>query len=156
MMTTDYFNRLKADLLTTYAADLCEESLADIQAATNVQEFIAVLNKYTAFLKYKCIPTIDWVRKWFGDYKRDAEECGCYLDCVRVVTNPTTPITLYGKSSVTLIVTEPHVYQITTQDESRLNIDANGVAAVNVRQKHQSEVTVLNQAKTSIIKIRKV
>ena len=72
------------------------------------------------------------------------------------MTNPTTPITLYGKASVTLIVTEPHVYQITTQDESRLNIDANGVAAVNVRQKHQSEVTIINKAKTSIIKIRKV
>ena len=156
MMTTDYFNRLKADLLTTYAADLCEESLADIQAATTVQEFIAVLNKYTAFLKYKCIPEIGWVRKWFGDYKRDAEECGCYLDSMAVVTDPKQPLTLYGTASVTLFVSEPHLYQVTTQDDSRLQIDANGVAAVNVRQKHNSKVIVLNKAKTATIKIRKV
>lgn len=156
MMTQEYFEALKADMLTTYAADLCEESIADIKAANNVMAFIAILNKYTAFLNYKCIPGIDWVRKWFGDYKSIAEECGCYIDCVRVVTNPAIPLTLYGKASVTLIVSEPHIFKVTTQDESRLQIDASGVAAVNVRQKQQSEVTILNQPKTSIIKIRKV
>lgn len=156
MMTHEYFAAMKADLLKTYAADLCEESVADIQAASNVQEFINVLNKYTAFLNYKSIPEIGWVRKWFNDYKRDAEECGCYIDCYRFLTDPKQPLTLYGTTNITLFVTEPHIYQVTTQDESRLQVDANGVAAVNVRQKHQSEVTILNQAKTSIIKIRKV
>lgn len=156
MMTKEYFEALKADMLTTYAADLCEESVADIKAANNIMAFIAILNKYTAFLKYKCIPDIDWVRKWFGDYKSVAEECGCYIDCVRVVTNPTIPLTLYGKARVTLVVNEPHIYKVTTQDDSRLQIDASGVAAVNVRQKQQSEVAINNQSKTSIIKIRKV
>ena len=156
MMTQEYFEALKADMLTTYAVDLCEESVADIKAANNVMAFIAILNKYTAFLNYKCIPEIDWVRKWFGNYKRDAEDCGCYIDCVRFVTNPALPITLYGTANVTLIVSEPHIYQVTTQDESHLQINAVGEAVVNVRQKQQSEVKVLDQSKTSIIKIRKV
>ena len=155
-MTTEYFDKLKEDLLTTYAPDLCEESVTDIKAATNVTELIAVLNKYTAFLKYKCIPEIDWVRKWFGGYKNEVEKAGCYIDCTRCVTNPTHPITLYGTACITLIAAEPHIYQVTTQDASRLYITASGVAAVNVRQKHDSRVSVLSQSKTSTIKIRKV
>ena len=156
MMTQEYFEALKADLLTTYAADLCEESVADIKAANNVTALIAVLDKYTAFLKYKTIPDVNWARKWFGNHKNDAEEAGCYLDVTRVVTNPDKPITLYGNANVVLIAYEPHIFRVTTQDNSRLSIDASGVAAVNVRQKHDSDVTILHKHKTSIVKIRKV
>lgn len=156
MMTQEYFAAMKADLLKTYAADLCEESVADIQAATSLRQFIDVLNKYTAFLKYKSIPEIGWVRKWFSYHKSEAEECGCYLDCYRIVIDPKQPITLYGTANVTLFVTEPHIYQVTTQDDSSLQVDANGVAAVNIRQKHNSKVFVLNKNKQATIKIRKV
>ena len=155
-MTNEYFEALKADILKTYADDLCEESVADIQAATSLAEFINVLNKYTAFLNYKNIPKIDWVRKWFGDYKYEAEKNGCYIDSTCTVVNPTTPITLYGTSDITLIVDLPHIYQVTTQDESMLTVSAFGVSVVNVRQKDDSDVLVASKDESSKIKIRKV
>ncbi len=155
-MTKDYFERLKADLLATYASDLCDESVEDIKASTSLAEFIAVLNKYTAFLNYKTIPKVDWVRKWFGENKSEAEQNGCYIDAITTAINPTMPITLYGDTRLQLIISDAHVYQVTTQDNSRVSISTYGVCAVNVRQKDASSVSIVNENKLAKIKIRKV
>ena len=156
MITQEYLEAMKADLLTTYAEDLCAESHIDIANANNVAAFISVLDKYTAFLKYKSIPTVEWARKWFDNYKKEAEECGCYLDVVRTITNPSTPITLFGTAQVVLVVNEPHIFRVTTQDDSQLRISAYGTCAVNVRQKDNSKVNILHKDNSSIVKIRKV
>lgn len=155
-MTTEYLQQMKADLLSTYQDELCEESIADINRAATLQEFIAVLHAYSAFLAYKSIPKIDWVRKWFADYRDEAEACGCYIDRVGSVTNPATPIVAYGRSNISLIVTKAGVYNITLHDDTYCSIVAYYTSMVRVRQKDNSQVHVLHKSNSSIIKIRKV
>lgn len=155
-MTREYLEAMKADLLETYKSDLCEESVADIQNAQTLQKFIGILHKYAAFLTYKSIPRIDWVRKWFADYKQEAEQYGCYIDKIATITNPTTPIIAYGRSYLSFIATKPHIYTITLQDESECTIVAYYVSIVNVRQKDNSRAIVVHRDSQARIKIRKV
>ncbi len=155
-MTNEYLQAMKADLLTTYQADLCEESIADINRAATLQEFIDVLHTYSAFLAYKSVPKIDWVRKWFSDHKDEAETCGCYIDAIRAITNPAMPIVAYGCSNISLIVTKAGLYNITLQDDSYCSIVAYYTSMVRVRQKDNSQVHIIHKDNRSIIKIRKV
>lgn len=155
-MTTEYLEAMKADLLETYKDDLCEESIESIQNAHTLQEFIGVLHRYAAFLKYKAIPKIEWVRKWFADYKEEAQACGAYIDAIASVTNPTTPIIAFGQSYITFIATKSEVYTITLQDTSECSIVAYYASFIKVRQKDESKVKVLHKGKLSNVKIRKV
>lgn len=155
-MTTEYLQQMKADLLSTYRDELCEASIADINRAATLQEFIDVLHTYSAFLAYKSIPKIDWVRKWFADYKDEAEALGCYIDRVVSVTNPTTPVIAYGRSNISLIVTKAGLYNITLQDDSYCSIVAYYASMIRVRQKDNSQAHIIHQDNRSVIKIRKV
>ena len=147
---------MKADLLETYKSDLCEDSIEAVQNAQTLQDFINVLHTYSAFLKYKSIPKIDWVRKWFADYKDEAEALGCYIDRVVSVTNPTTPVIAYGRSNISLIVTKAGLYNITLQDDSYCSIVAYYASMIRVRQKDNSQAHIIHQDNRAIIKIRKV
>lgn len=155
-MTTEYLQLMKADLLSTYQDELCEESITDINRATTLQEFIDVLHTYSAFLAYKSIPKIDWVRKWFSDYKDEAEVCGCYIDAIRAITNPTKPIVAYGHSNLSVVVTKTGLYNITLQDDSYCSLVAYYTTMIRVRQKDNSQVNIIHKDNRSIIKIRKV
>lgn len=155
-MTNEYLLAMKADLLSTYQADLCEDSIEDINRATTLQEFIGVLHTYSAFLMYKSIPKIDWVRKWFSDYKDEAEACGCYIDRIVTITNPAMPIVAYGRSNISLIVTKAGLYNITLQDDSYCSIVSYYASMIRVRQKDNSRAHIIHKDNRSIIKIRKV
>lgn len=155
-MKSEYLAAMKADLLETYKSDLCEDSIEAVQNAQTLQDFINVLHTYSAFLKYKSIPKIDWVRKWFADYKDEAEALGCYIDRVVSVTNPTTPVIAYGRSNISLIVTKAGLYNITLQDDSYCSIVAYYASMIRVRQKDNSQAHIIHQDNRSIIKIRKV
>ena len=155
-MKSEYLAAMKADLLETYKSDLCEDSIEAVQNAQTLQDFINVLHTYSAFLKYKSIPKIDAVRKWFADYKDEAEALGCYIDRVVSVTNPTTPVIAYGRSNISLIVTKAGLYNITLQDDSYCSIVAYYASMIRVRQKDNSQAHIIHQDNRSIIKIRKV
>lgn len=155
-MKQEYLAVMKADLLETYKADLCEDSIEAVQHARTLQELIDVLHTYSAFLKYKSIPKIDWVRKWFADHKQEAEQYGCYIDRIVSITNPTQPIIAFGTSNISLVINKAGVYNITLQDDTYCSIVAYYTSMVRVRQKDNSQVHVLHKSNSSIIKIRKV
>ena len=155
-MTTEYLEQMKADLLSTYQTDLCEESVDDIRNADTLKAFIGILHKYAAFLTYKDIPKIDWVRKWFTDYKQEAEQYGCYIDKIAAVTNPSTPIIGFGRSYLNFTATKPNAYTITLQDESECYITAFYASCISVRQKDNSIVKIIHRDNNSKIKIRTV
>lgn len=155
-MKSEYLAAMKADLLETYKSDLCEDSIEAVQNAQTLQDFINVLHTYSAFLKYKSIPKIDWIRKWFTDYRNEAEQYGCYIDRIVSITNPTQPIVAFGTSNISLIVTKAGLYNITLQDDSYCSIVAYYASMIRVRQKDNSQAHIIHQDNRSIIKIRKV
>ncbi|MBR1809610.1 MAG: hypothetical protein IJ776_09535 [Paludibacteraceae bacterium] len=156
MMTQDYFKRMVADLKATYKDQLCEESLADIDAATTLADFIGVLKKYAAFLKYKNIPKADWARKWFGEYLEEANEQGCYLDQRVLIQAPQQPIVLFGDSVANLTIAENGLYSVTCQDNSQLFIFAISPCVLRVRLKDESIAHKAYIHKKAQVKIRKV
>lgn len=155
-MKSEYLAAMKADLLETYKSDLCEDSIEAVQKAQTLQEFINVLHTYSAFLKYKSIPKIDWIRKWFTDHRNEAEQYGCYIDRIVSITNPTQPIVAFGTSNISLVINKAGVYNITLHDDTYCSIVAYYTSMVRVRQKDNSQVHVLHKSNSSIIKIRKV
>ena len=48
-MTTIEFAECKLDLLKTYESDLCEESIAAINAASTPHEFVHILHQFDTF-----------------------------------------------------------------------------------------------------------
>lgn len=157
-MTREYLELMKADLLAEYRAQLCEDSLDAIEKASTIEEFIGLLSKFSAFLNYKFIPEVWWVRKWFNNPERKdiAESNGVYFEGIHVVTNPTKPIVVMGDAQIMLTCTEPHLYRVTLQENSKCTITTFYACAVNVRQKGNSECKVLHKHNMSNIKIRKV
>ncbi len=156
MMTQDYFKQMVADLKATYKDQLCEESLADIDAAPTLADFIGVLKKYAAFLKYKNIPKAEWARKWFGDYLEEANAEGCYLDQRIYLQNPQIPIVLFGDCAANLMIQENGLYSITCQDNSQLFIFAMSPCFLRVRLKDGSTAHKAYIHKKAQVKIRKV
>lgn len=156
MMTQEYFNDMVADLKATYKDELCEESLVDIDAATNLVTLIDVLKKYAAFLQYKNIPKVDWVRRWFGEHLEDANGQGCYLDQHVHIQNPQMPIVLFGDSVVNMTIQENGLYSVTCQDSSQLFVYALSPCMVRVRVKENAAAHKAYCNKKAHIKIRKV
>ncbi len=157
-MNNAYFQRLKSNFLDTYAADLCEESIEDIQRATDVAAFIAVLHKYLHFLNFKSVPTADWAREWFSDYIDEANANGVYLDQIVALNNPDNDsIVLLGHCNVNVILAQPKTTYFTLQDDSRLSIVAYYSTCCKVRLKGtESKATVLHKSPYANIKIRKI
>ena len=157
-MTAEYFNDLKADFLNTYAPILCDESLEDIQNATDVAAFIAVLHKYLHFLDFKAVPAVEWIRKWFGNYQHIANENGVYFDQILALSNPqANSIVLYGKCYINAIMISPKMTFFTLHDESQLSLVTYGTAHVTARLKSEAcQVNKLHCSAYSRIKIRRV
>lgn len=154
----EYFNQMKADLLETYKADLCEESVEAINQAGTMAEFIGLLGKFSAFLNYKEIPTIDWVKKWFNtrELRKIANDNGVYFDGIATIVSPTIPIVLMGDVKAILTCVTPLLYQVVTQDNSSVEITTFCNSVVRVRQKNNSKVNILHKHNLSRIKINKV
>lgn len=151
----EYFNQMKADLLETYKADLCEESVEAINQAGTMAEFIGLLGKFSAFLNYKEIPTIDWVKNWFNtsELRKIANDNGVYFDGIVVITNPTKYSVLMGNVKAVLTCAEPHLYQLTIQDNSELEIATFCNCSVRVRKKGNAKCSTITKNPYSRIKI---
>jgi hypothetical protein len=154
----EYFNKMKADLVETYKADLCEESVEAINNASDIAEFVRLLPKFSVYLNYKELPSIDWVKKWFNttELRRIANDNGVYFDGIATIVSPIIPIVLMGDVKAIFTCAHPHLYQIVTQDESSVQISTFCNCVVRVRQKNNSEVSVLHTHNLSRIKITKV
>lgn len=157
-MTQEYFERMKADLLAVYKDTLCEESIEDIQKASDVKSFIALLAMYSAFLNYKSIPKADWVKRWFNttELKELAKNNGVYFEGVHAVTNPTLPIVVMGDAQIVFTCNIPRLYTISLQEESKCDITTFYASVVRVRQKDDSQCNIKHKDNLSKIKIRKV
>lgn len=154
----EYFNQMKADLIETYKADLCEESLEAINGVSDLAAFVRLLPKFSIYLNYKELPSIDWVKKWFNttELRRIANENGVYFDSIATIVSPTIPIVLMGDVKAILTCAKPHLYQVVTQDNSSVEITTFCNSVVRVRQKNNSKVNILHKHNLSRIKINKV
>ena len=149
---------LKADLLETYKADLCEESIEAIKGAQDLPEFIRLLAKFSAFLNYKEIPKMDWVNKWFNtpELMEIANENGVYYKGFATIVNPTQHIVLMGDVKAIVTCAQPHLYQITAQDNSNVEVATFCNCLVKLRMKGQSTHKVLSKHKYSRIVVNKI
>ena len=154
----EYFNQMKADLIETYKADLCEESLEAINGVSDLAAFVRLLPKFSIYLNYKELPSIDWVKKWFNttELRRIANDNGVYFDGIATIVSPTIPIVLMGDVKAILTCATPHLYQVVTQDNSSVEITTFCNSVVRVRQKNNSKVNILHKHNLSRIKITKV
>lgn len=157
-MTQEYFDNMKADLLDVYKDQLCEESISAIQSAQTIGEFIGLLSKFSAFLNYKSIPRIDWVRKWFNEreYIRIAKENGVYFEGVHTISNPNRPIVVMGNANVLITCATAHSYVITLQDDCKCELATFCACSVSVRQKDNSHFVVSHKHNLTKVKVRKV
>jgi hypothetical protein len=149
---------MKADLIETYKADLCEESIGAINNASDIAAFVRLLPKFSVYLNYKELPSIDWVKKWFNttELRRIANENGVYFDGIATIVSPTIPIVLMGDVAAILTCAKPHLYQVVTQDYSKVKITTFCNSVVRVRQKNNSQVDILHKHNLSRIKINKI
>lgn len=154
----EYFNQMKADLIETYKADLCEESLEAINGVSDLAAFVRLLPKFSVYLNYKELPSIDWVKKWFNttELRKIANDNGVYFDGLATIVSPTIPIVLMGDVKAILTCATPHLYQVVTQDNSSVEITTFCNSVVRVRQKNNSKVNILHKHNLSRIKINKV
>ena len=154
----EYFNQMKADLIETYKADLCEESLEAINGVSDLAAFVRLLPKFSIYLNYKELPSIDWVKKWFNttELRKIANDNGVYFDGIATIVSPTIPIVLMGDVKAILTCATPHLYQVVTQDNSSVEITTFCNSVVRVRQKNNSKVNILHRHNLSRIKITKV
>lgn len=154
----EYFNQMKADLIETYKADLCEESLEAINKASDIASFVRLLPTFSLYLNYKEIPSIEWVNKWFDtpELRKIANDNGVYFDGIATIVSPTIPIVLMGDVKAILTCATPHLYQVVTQDNSSVEITTFCNSVVRVRQKNNSKVNILHKHNLSRIKITKV
>lgn len=154
----EYFNRMKADLLETYKADLCEESVDAISQASTIEEFIGLLAKFAAFLAYKEIPSVEWVKQWFNtaELRKIANDNGVYFDGMVTLRNPSVPIVVMGDAKVFLICVEAHMYQVYLQDNAQCDVTTLCNCFVKIRQKKNSLAKVLHKHNLSRIKINKI
>ena len=156
-MSNNYFEQLKQSFLVTYAADLCEESLADIANAKTVAAFIAVLHKYLHFLNYKAVPTAEWAREWFGRYLDEANANGVYLDQIIALDDTHPSVVLLGRCVVNAVLVKSKTTCFTLQDESSLSLVTYGTANATVRLKSpQCTCEKIHCSPYSRIKIRRV
>ena len=157
-MTQEYLDNMKADLLEQYKDQLCEDSVDAIKSAQTAGEFIGLLSKFSAFLNYKAIPEIDWVRKWFNtrEYIQLAKDNGVYFEGVHTIPNPSKPIVVMGNANVIITCAAPHAYSITLQDDCKCEVATFCACSVNVRQKDRSLFSVMHKHQLSKVKIRKV
>ncbi len=154
----EYFNQMKSDLIETYKADLCEESLEAINKASDIASFVRLLPTFSLYLNYKEIPSIEWVNKWFDtpELRKIANDNGVYFDGIATIVSPTIPIVLMGDVKAILTCATPHLYQVVTQDNSSVEITTFCNSVVRVRQKNNSKVNILHKHNLSRIKITKV
>ena len=154
----EYFNQMKADLLETYKAELCEESVEAINQAGTMAEFIGLLAKFSAFLRYKEIPTIEWVEKWFNTHelRKIANDNGVYFEGYNTIVNPTKPVVVMGNAKVMITFIQAHLYQVYLQNNAQCEITTLGNCVVRVRQKNNSKASVLHKHNLSQIKINKI
>ena len=149
---------IKADLLSEYKDELCEDSVNAILAATTLDDFISLLHEFSLNLNYKRIPKVDWVRKWFSttEMKQIANDKGVYFEGVHSVVNPKTPLVVMGDAQIMFNCNAPHVYNIVLQDSSKCSITSFYTCVVKVRQKDNSECAILHKDRLSQVKIRKI
>ena len=154
----EYFNRMKADLIETYKADLCEESLEAINGASDLAAFVKLLPKFSLYLNYKELPSAEWVKQWFNtsELRKIANDNGVYFDGIATIVSPAIPIVLMGDVKAILTCAKPHLYQVVTQDNSSVDITTFCNSVVRVRQKNNSKVNILHKHNLSRIKINKV
>lgn len=157
-MTQEYLELMKADLMVQYKDKLCEESIESIQAASTPEEFIGLLAKFSAFLNYKCIPEVWWVRKWFNNptRKRLAETNGVYFEGYHSVVNPQNHIVVMGNAKVVVACTIPHLYRIMLQEQAECDLSTYSTCIVNVRKKDDSQLNIVHKHEKSKIKIRTI
>lgn len=155
-MTEEYLNKMKADLISRYEDELCEESVADINAAATLGEFIAIVSKYATFLRYQTIPSLPWIRQWLGEYADECAQHYCYIDKYVSVNDPKQDVIAYGDSRLALIFTQPKTYNVYLHDAARATLVAVGTSFVKVRTKGTSTADIISKSTTSKIKIRKV
>lgn len=150
--------QIKADMLTTFKDELCEESVIAINKASTMEEFIGLLSYFYTFLKYKELPTIEWVKKWFGnlELRKVARENGVYFDGWNSISNPTKPIVVMGDAKLSVYIGDARVYNIYTKDSAVCEITTFSNCFVKVRQKAQSKVNILHKHNLSRIKINKI
>jgi len=156
MITKKYLEACKKDFMHEYKDLLCEESIDDIQAASNIEQFIAVLKKYMVFVGMKPYPTTEWVRHWFKSEIETINHHGVYLDQAVCLTNPQEKMIFFGNCGATITFAQPKRWDIMLYGHSMLNIVARGVCEVVVRQKDQSYAQVAFKDDASRVKIHKI
>lgn len=154
-MTNEYFNAMKADLLATHKDLICEDGVVEIEQATDLEQFINVLHKYIAVASFSNFPSIDWVRKWFNDYRGDANLYGCYLDQIRSLNDvPQKNIILFGDCRITFICTKPKNYTILARDNSQISTILNGVCGVLLFLKGNAQHHSIRKEQYSSLRIK--
>lgn len=159
-MSTNYYERMRADFLEHFGNSLCEESRDEVSVAKDLPTFIALLHRYMHYLCYKHleVPTVEWAREWFADYKQELNENGVFLDQILALEEPTTDsVILLGATNINVIMTKSRTVEFTLENESTLNIVAYYSARCNVQLKGAaSKANIVHKSPYANIKIRKI
>ena len=127
-----------------------------VEFKKTLEDFIGIVSKYAAFLRYQTIPSADWVRDWLGAYADECADLCCYIDCYTTVTNPERDVIACGNTRLALIFSQPKVFNVYMHDTSRCSIVAVGTSLVRVRTKGSSSADIISKSRTAKVKIRKL
>lgn len=122
-MTPKQFERMKADFLKTYKADLCEDSVEFVERADTPQAFLRILGEFVAHIGMKDLPTIDWARKWFRNDISLLNDSGIYLDQITTIKDTDQPfIFLFGNCNIMYAQKYAHFTRILARDNSSISL----------------------------------
>lgn len=156
-MTQEQFQRMKKDFLTTYQADLCEESREFVEKADTPQAFLRILGEFVAHIGMKDLPTIEWTRKWFKNDISLLNECGVYLDQVCTIENTDQPfIFLFGDCVVTFSQKRSHFCRIMARDNSKINLLLFAAGSTIVRLHGNASQYTIHKDYSHVLKIHKI
>lgn len=149
---------MKASFVETHRPCICEESMAMIEKAKNIAQFIGILHRFVHFKYFDQVPRLEWCREWFGRNIEEANACGVWLDQIVTLDNPKQEsIILLGKCHVNAILVRPTTFYFTLRDESHLSLITYGTACATVRLKGDTPTfTNMHRSIHSRIKTHKI
>ena len=144
---------MKADFLSQYGREICKSGIAGVKAATDVPSFIKVLFDNIDAMGVGMVPKLDWVRKWFGEHKSEANACGCYIDQIVPLTDKHEKVICFGDCNVIATFAELKMHHLYLQHNTKASINAIGWSMTIVRCYDNASAVVSNKTEHSRINI---
>lgn len=143
-MNEKLFNKAKNELIDSLSQneERCQESIEDVRSCNNIKELVDVLNKYRIFIKNESLPNTDYMRKWFGKYIEELNECNVYLDQtfdLRQSDND-KELWLYGVCDCRLFIDKIKMQHIVLHGDSLLRLNMRNWGLAHIILKDNSNI----------------